>query len=376
MSLKFLSVGICCFMVGCGTPGISTGSDPDEQESSSTGQGFPYKKLFLVDGDETYFHFDPGKQTLELKQEWKKENVVFFEKLDLSSDKLQEQLQEKQVTFYYQTSDPETKRKLSVPFEFFKSTQPLCIHLSQNQKWCTDKEVKVADIINSQEKPLMMTVTNTKEKNQQSGDGYKLIVISLSDKFKPAEQKAIKDGLETFLQQELKRTSKNPRDPAIFSVLVIGSGREISEVLTAESLHKYKPSGQGSILEKIRHKVQFNAQDLRAIDDLELVEDEINNYERGGKTIASVLYVTANDRIDGDRKIPRSQCIPLAWHRDHIQLNIITNQTCEIWEKQAQVEQCVESEKDILSDPVNQLTEKLKNFIYYNHLNHNPGGHS
>jgi hypothetical protein len=375
MSLKFLSVGICCFMVGCGTPGISTGSGTDTEESPPPEQKFPYG-LPLVEGDETYFDFDPDKQTLELKDDLKKQDVVFFEKLDLSPDKLQEQLQEKRVTFYYRTSDKGVKRKLSVPFKLFTSTQPLCIHLSQNQEWCTDKEVKVTDIVKSQEKPLMMTVTNTKEKNRQSEGGYKLIVISLSYKFKPAEQTAIKSGLETFLQQEKTESDNNDRYPAIFRVLVIGSGREISEVLTAESLHKYKPSGQGSILETIRHKVQFNAQDLRAIDDLELVEDEINNYERGGKTIASVLYVTANDRIDGDRKIPRSQCIPLAWHRDHIQLNIITNQTCEIWKNQAQVKQCVEWEKDISSNPVNQLTEKLKKFIYYNHLNHNPGGHS
>jgi hypothetical protein len=162
---------------------------------------------------------------------------------------------------------------------------------------------------------------------------YKLIVVSLSDGFEEEPNK-----IDTIIQKSFKKwlddLSKNKQyRNSPFTLLVIGSGRGIKEILTSEELTQLS---KNKIHQQVENIMTFAAQDLRPMDDLELVDELIEDYKTlQNKRVGRILYITNDDGFE--RGIPRNQCMPLAWHRDKIQLHVLTRQSCDIWKKHAQL---------------------------------------
>jgi hypothetical protein len=199
-------------------------------------------------------------------------------------------------------------------------------------------------IVNSEKQPIEMEFSSlgndrpkTDSVSPETSDDvrgdYKLIVVSLSKGFTKKSNK-----IDTIIQESFNKwlddLSKNKQyRNSPFTLLVIGSGRGIKEILTSEELTQLSKN-------KIHQRVEdgsmtFAAQDLRPMDDLELVDELIEDYELQNKRVGRILYITNDDGFE--RGIPRNQCMPLAWHRDKIQLHVLTRQSCDIWKKHAQL---------------------------------------
>lgn len=167
----------------------------------------------------------------------------------------------------------------------------------------------------------------------KTGTGqHKLVLLALSEKFSSPQQTVIRNTLfDTFTHLQRQQTI-----PA-FSFQVIQPGRRLHTVLKAEELSKLPQQGQeNSIQGRIERGLQFSAQDLKALDDLELVDLLLQGNAQPSEAIGKVLYLTDNSRLSNDfRDIPnRQRGIPLAWREDGIALTIITTQPdgCAAWQ--------------------------------------------
>lgn len=161
---------------------------------------------------------------------------------------------------------------------------------------------------------------------------HKLVLLSLSENFSSEQQTAIRNTLLNLLT----RLQKQQPLPA-FSLQVIQPGRRIHTILKAEELAKLPQQGQENSLQgKIERGLQFSAQDLRALDDLELVDLLLQDATNPNETIGQILYLTDNARLNTNpQDIPNKQRgIPLAWREDGIILTIVTTQPngCEAWQ--------------------------------------------
>lgn len=395
MYSKWVSMGIFGVIVGCSVTLLSIPTNG----TSQTSEKFPFQskpfpsyisKLFPDESSQTddgnYIKFETAKgeenncqpnwvvdgsggQVVKVSCEKKFSvtnptflKITGFDDIQLPLES-PEQLKNKRFILY--TSFIETQEiplGISFPISAFTRSNFLCIYIgSQNQtEVCAEKDITLKDIIMSKEKPVEMKFTATENESCSSfsskttsarGD-YKLIVVSLS--------KGFENQFKTTIQESLKKTlfdlKEDNRTNKRFTLLVIGSGRGITEVLTSEKLPELPKEGsKPSILSQVRSFVQFNAQDLRPMDDLELVDDLIENYELQDKQVGGILYITNDDRFE--RGIPRNQCMPLAWHRDNIQLEVLTSQSCNIWREDARLndKQCRELNQII------QSKEKQKN---------------
>jgi hypothetical protein len=170
-----------------------------------------------------------------------------------------------------------------------------------------------------------------------SNDKHRLIVISLTNRLK-SKERIIRDNLIDVFS-EFKRTQmKTP-----FTLLTIQAGRMLNYPLLTD---KQVLRGD-SITEKLIKGLQFGANDLRALDDLGLLDSIIRERKEQGDSdaIGSILYLTDNTRISSYSKkqhIPnRQRGIPLAWRKDGIALNVLTTEKnkkgkettgCQVWE--------------------------------------------
>lgn len=161
---------------------------------------------------------------------------------------------------------------------------------------------------------------------------HKLVLLSLSESFPNAQQTAIRNTLfNTFTRLQRQQTI-----PA-FSLQVIQPGRRLHTIFKAEELSKLPQQGQeNSIQGRIERGLQFSAQDLKALDDLELVDLLLQSPSSPNEAIGQILYLTDNVRLSNNpQDIPNKQRgIPLAWREDGIGLTIITTQPngCEAWQ--------------------------------------------
>jgi hypothetical protein len=182
----------------------------------------------------------------------------------------------------------------------------------------------------------------------------KLIVVSLSAAMNSNETGEIIQNTLYNLLNELRETK--PSVPA-FTILTIGAGRQLSQpILHSEQLSILtKNEQEDELKEKIR-QLQFSANDLNALDDLELVDAYLPQEANG---IEGILYLTDNMGIFDTP--PRKQLgVPLAWHKDGISLTVITTQGCAVWGNRANA-RCInwqdnkpETLESLLKDFVNQ----------------------
>jgi hypothetical protein len=414
MYSKFVSMGIFCLIVGCSvallsipTNGTSQSSEKSAKKSkplppyisrlfrdkpcqTNEGRCFKFER---ENGEENqcehnWVDDEYGEQVVEVSCEKKFSvtnptylKITGFDKIRLpliTDNEAKEQklpfedpdegyeynYLKETLQFFLYTKSGIHLLKISFPIKAFTANR-LCIYTSPQGDVCT-KNVTLKDIVMSVSKkePIKMDFSSlekelcssfSSETSSARGD-YKLIVVSLSKDFENKFKTTIQKSLQELLF-DLKDNHTNKQ----FTLLVIGSGRGLKEVLTSEKLSELPKEGKKhSILSKVRGSLQFAAQDLRPMDDLELVDDLIEDYKLQDKQIGHILYITNDDRF-GD-EMPRNQCMPLAWHRDNIQLEVLTSQSCEIWRKHArlvQPKQC----KEIQNKDLDGLVKVFKEFL-------------
>lgn len=192
---------------------------------------------------------------------------------------------------------------------------------------------------------------------------HKVILLSLSENFSGTQQASIRNALfDVFAskQDELK----GGQQPPPFSLQVIQAGRRLHTVISTEDLAKLPKQGQEDSLQaKIDRGLQFSAQDLKALDDLELVDVLLQNQTTSDKAISSILYMTDNTRLSSNpQEIPSKQRgVPLVWREDGIALNILTTQAngCSAWQYAGVTnDRCV-----AWQDQANTLKEALLAFL-------------
>lgn len=404
MYAKIFSMGIFCLIVGCIFPPPTNGKQPSSENYKTVNLPPEISKIFLAN-DETEkcktddnshvcsincrtddgsdcFTFEQNEQTVQCdankrqkegwaawvqvscEKEFSKTNPVLLKipgfddiRLPLETD----ELNKKRFSLY-------TKRwdhllKISFPITAFSSD--LCIYTSTQGDVCA-KEMTLEKIVNSEKQPIEMefspllgndlpeTSSVSPETSDDVRGDYKLIVVSLSNGFKEKSNKIdtiIQESFKKWLDDLSKDNQHSSNKP--FTLLVITSGRGLTEILTSEELTQLDES---SIRQRVESRMSFTAQDLRPMDDLELVDELIKNYERQHKPVGRILYITNDDGFGSE--IPRNQCMPLAWNRDKIQLQVLTRQSCDIWEKYAQLNktnQCRELAKIIPDKKGRQL---------------------
>jgi len=153
--------------------------------------------------------------------------------------------------------------------------------------------------------------------------GHKLIVVSLSNSRKlTSKAPVIQDGFIEVLSELKQNDSKTQ-----FTLLTIGSGRKAVILLTDADLPSLHDAGHNSISGKINRGMQFGARDLKALADLNLVDQMIQEKS----AIKSVLYITDNTRSSDPPNIERG--VPLAWYEDGIRLTVLTTKGCDVWEQ-------------------------------------------
>jgi len=310
-------------IVGCGVPEVS----------ESANGNFPPSQLqnIISKNDQRFFETSNGVFKA------KKKYAEFCDEFNLSKD----DVKEKQITFYFTTGDKTDKVKLSVPLGLFKSGSKLCLPLSSQHQLCTEQEVRFGQIVKSKEEPLVFKLTPILSTQVRSRDTY-LIVVSPTSVFQ-------KEKMGTLIQQGLKNVfttykndyGENMQQAPDFRLLKSISGRIIStEILTRDKLLS-KNFKKRELEKLINNKLRFSVIDWRPVRDLALVESQIQDDD----SIKAILYITGNDGFDNFDTIPRNQCIPLAWKRDHIDLRIITNEDCSVWKEQLGVQHCLELNK-------------------------------
>lgn len=154
----------------------------------------------------------------------------------------------------------------------------------------------------------------------------KLMIVSLS-----AELDV--EGTGKIIQNALYNVFKSLKNSKIpVTLLAIGSGRQLSNpILTGEELPNLAIGGELDELRAKLRQLQFSATDLNALDDLELIDVYTTNH---AIPVDRILYLTDNMHLSDTP--PRKQLgVPLGWHKDGIQLTVLTTQRCNLWTEQA-----------------------------------------
>jgi len=154
-------------------------------------------------------------------------------------------------------------------------------------------------------------------------DNHKLIVVSLSANLKEKEN-IIRDSFFEVFSDLKKRKSETP-----FNLLTLQTGRQLYTLLTDQELQSLPIEGEDSLLSRIEMTMNFGARDLKALADLSLVDNILQEQP----SIGRILYLTDNTRMnDNPRKIPSQQRgVPLVWQKDGIALTVLTTKECKVW---------------------------------------------
>jgi hypothetical protein len=208
---------------------------------------------------------------------------------------------------------------------------------------CTEKPISVEMVVNSETTPIKLVPQKKEERENQTTrqptGQHKLIVVSLSNGFGP-KGKIIQESL----REALTKLCKNKPDQANFTLLAIESGRKRVTVLNSQELadklcQTVDNKENNLLLKQIENGMSFSAEDLRSIDDLELVDSFIADRpvsQNANEQVGKVLYLTDDGTLP--EKIPRKQLgVPLAWKNDNIVLEVVTTKSCTPWQEQAKV---------------------------------------
>ncbi|RKZ91402.1 MAG: hypothetical protein DRR19_07270 [Candidatus Parabeggiatoa sp. nov. 1] len=172
--------------------------------------------------------------------------------------------------------------------------------------------------------------------NGQPSGNHRLIVLSLTRNLR-SKEKVIRETLIKVFSNWKTSETKTP-----FTLLTIQTGIRLNYPLTSDELPRLPIEGEEkSIKGKVERGLRFAKHNLRALDDLKLVDKIIR--ERKGEAIGSVLYLTDNAGISSKkRNIPSQQRgVPLAWRKDGIRLKVLTTEKekkgeeiagCQLWE--------------------------------------------
>jgi hypothetical protein len=188
---------------------------------------------------------------------------------------------------------------------------------------CAELQNKLKKITQERDalkKQLAMNTNPDQHIGQSSG--HKLMVVSLSNSRNlMSKARLIQDSFIEVLSELKQNNSKTQ-----FTLLTIGSGRKAVILLTEADLPSLDNTGDNSISGKINRGMQFGAMDLKALADLNLVDQMIQE----NSAIKSVLYITDNTRSSDPPNIERG--VPLAWYEDGIRLTVLTTTGCDVWE--------------------------------------------
>jgi hypothetical protein len=181
-----------------------------------------------------------------------------------------------------------------------------------------------------------------------SAGNEKLIVVSLSTNLKEKGGIIRKSLIEVFSELK-KRESKTP-----FNLLTLQTGRQLYTLLTDQELQSLPIEGEESLLSRIEMTMNFGATDLRALADLSLVDNMLQEQA----SIGHILYLTDNTKMsENPQEIPSQQRgVPLVWHKDGIALTVLTIKACQVWEYM--------EAKCVIWQNETDLTRELNTFLH------------
>lgn len=180
--------------------------------------------------------------------------------------------------------------------------------------------------------------------------GHKLMVVSLSNSRNlMSKAHVIQDSFIEVLSELKENNSKTQ-----FTLLTIGSGRKLYSLLTDQELQSLPIEGEESLLSRIEMTMNFGASDLRALADLSLVDNILQEQA----SIGHILYLTDNTRMsENPQEIPSQQRgVPLVWHKDGIALTVLTIKACQVWEYM--------EAKCVIWQNETDLTRELNTFLH------------
>ncbi len=194
--------------------------------------------------------------------------------------------------------------------------------VTQLRKELEEVQAKLAVNLSAQRQSA---TANDSDDQNNATTNHRLIVVSLSAKLKE-QAKVIRESLNEVFSNLKRAKSETP-----FTLITIQTGRRLYTLLNDKEMPNLPSSGDSSIQGQLERSMQFGATDLRALDDLGLVDTFIQYQE--DSAIERVLYFTDNARMsDNPKEISRKQRgIPLAWHTDGIDLTVLTTEKCQVW---------------------------------------------
>lgn len=216
-----------------------------------------------------------------------------------------------------------------------------------NCRLCFDQKITLDKVISSQQNPLEIKKLDCSNSETNSGENtpptasveasagesrdlapqgqQKMVLISLSNEL-DSRNSTIHKGLTQFFSSQFAKSK--------VSLWVIEAGRKLVKILDPGRL----PTEENTHV--TIEKLSFSADDLNAMDDLELVDDLLRENHRLNTTveqrIGKILYLTDNSRIgEGKTAIPsRLLGMPGVWQGLYgVKLKVLTTGSCEPWQQ-------------------------------------------
>jgi len=249
----------------------------------------------------------------------------------------------------YQFPNKTACRKGTNPISLSRYTQAKL----QAIKFTPGTYVKLFDELNG--KPASRC---TLQQNQLNFKPYEcegkrqLIVVSTGEQLNHYGGRQIPQTMFKVFQKNL-----NTRIP--FTLVTIKSGRKLSEpLLRCEDLADLDESEAQAFIWRRLAKIRFGAYDLRALQDLDLV-----NFVYPKEKLQRVLYLTDNNNIPANisQINDKHLSVPLiTWKRAGIQLKVLTTGSCSPWTERAEAEKCQELQN---GEAIQQIQGALQAFI-------------
>jgi hypothetical protein len=269
-------------------------------------------------------------------------------------------LEDKSIRFYVET--PKSWEISKSGNTILELSSPLSSLIDENKKVCIEKDTcsfciipTLESVIKSQPEWKNRKLGKLEEKCQSPQEEkhqlpqvtaeelspYRLIVISLSQGL---DANSVGTAIQTAFIEFLKEERSN------LDIYTIQSGRLLKQVKIPEELNKLK-----SIL-------MFSADDLRAMDDLTLLDSIVRDRDSdSSKRVGKILYITDNSFLTTNepKNIPSAPLGVIKVWNDLYKINvhILTIGNCTVWTKGAETS----CKSDIKTS--SQFIDYFKNFI-------------
>ena len=266
---------------------------------------------------------------------------------DLNEDKLNK------TTFTLNAKLGDSTNALHFPIQFpiKELEKTLCVEV-EGGKLCTLQKISAKQAADGNE-VLLKFESKTPPTQPQPATGatgaYKLIVVALSKAFGESGRgnkinSDLKIALTSICANNIQKDTLQNKG---FALLTIESGRQYNAKLSTTD---------GNFCSSQDLQLQFGAEDLKFVDDLDLVDSFIVNLagKDANKKVGQILYLTGSGSWDA---VSRKQLgIPLSWKNENIHLHVITTENCEQWKNRAQAE-CGEWKEPF------KLAEEITSFL-------------